>query len=242
MSLKSTEYLMHAFQKMTEGIEGYTLILLNLDGTILTWNKGVQKLKGYTSEEIVGQHVSMFYLPEDRNSLPKKLLKEAEINGRVLHIGRRIRKNGSIFWGSIEIASIKDDSGNVIGFTNLARELNDETELGHFWFDNDGVLHTRASNATHTPEKIAELRQLLGQSLHNGKLCCIADIREAILTDSGMHFSIPSVGKLYKAVAYISDPAIDANTRKVISVMPKDIPTKVFTTREAAKSWIKQYL
>jgi PAS domain S-box-containing protein len=242
MGLKSTKNLMHAFQKMTEGIEGYTLILLDFDGTILTWNKGVQKLKGYTSEEIIGQHVSMFYLPEDRNSLPKKLLQEAEEKGRVLNIGRRIRKNGTIFWGSVEIVSIKDDNGNVIGFTNLVRELNDETELGHFWFDNDGILHTRASNATHTPEKIAEFRELLKGSLHNGKLCCIADIREAILTDGGMNFSIPDLNKLYKAVAYISDSNIDANTQRVISVMPKDIPTKVFTTRESAKSWIKQYL
>src|SRR5438067_2123859 len=103
MSLQSRQTLMDVFQKMTEGIEGYTLILLDFDGTILTWNKGVQKLKGYTSEEIIGQHVSMFYLPEDRGSLPEKLLREAAEKGRVLNIGRRIRKNGTIFWGCIEI-------------------------------------------------------------------------------------------------------------------------------------------
>jgi hypothetical protein len=130
----------------------------------------------------------------------------------------------------------------VIGFTNLARELNDENELGHFWFDNDGILHTRASKATHTPEKIAEFREMLKASLHNGRLCCIADIREAILTDSGMNFSMPSVNKLYKAVAYISDSKIDPNTQRAIANMPGDIPTRVFTTREDAKTWIKQYL
>lgn len=243
MSLESRKILVSTFQKMMEGIEGYTLILLDVDGTILTWNKGVENLKGYTSEEIIGQHVSMFYLPEDRQKhLPDLLLERARLEGRVVNTGRRIRRNGSIFWGSIEISAIKDDGGDLMGFTNLARELKDESDLGSFWFDNDGILHTKASRIPHTPEKIAAFREMLTSSLGSGKLCCIADIREAILTDEGLSFAQPEVANIYKAIAYISDPEIDSTTIKAMSILPKEIPVKIFTSREAAKSWIKTFI
>src|ERR1700751_3148741 len=152
MSLRAKEELITTFQKMTEGIEGYTLILLDVDGTILTWNSGTEKLKGYKADEILGQNVSIFYLPEDRRTLPHKLLADAILTGKAIHTGRRIRKNGSIFWGSIEITTIKDDNGAIIGFTNFARELKDELDIAHFWFDNDGVLHTRSNHVEQTPE------------------------------------------------------------------------------------------
>jgi PAS domain S-box-containing protein len=243
MSFESREMLISTFQKMVEGIESYTMILLDVDGTILTWNKGVEKLKGYQASEIIGHHISMFYMPEDRQThLPERLLEKASILGRAITTGKRIRKNGTIFWGSIEIVSVKDDQGNVIGFTNLARELKDETDIGHFWFDNDGILHTRASRVPQTPERIAEFRAMLSNSLHSGKLCCIADLREAILTDEGMSFAQPEVENIYRAVAYISDPEPDVNTVRVMAMMPQSIPTRVFQNRESARSWIRQYL
>jgi PAS domain S-box-containing protein len=243
MSLESREILVNAFQQMVEGIESYTMILLDIDGTILTWNKGVERLKGYQSNEIIGQHISMFYMPEDRQTnLPQRLLEKAIKEGRTTTTGKRIKKNGTIFWGSIEITAIKDERGEVIGFTNLARELKDESELGHFWFDTDGVLHTRASKVPQTPELIAEFRRILFSNLHLDKLCCIADIREAVLTDEGMNFAKMEIEKLYKAVAYVSDLETEPNIQKVISIMPASIPVKVFRNRDAAKSWIRQYM
>ena len=111
---------------MIEEIQDYAIILLDVDGTILTWNKGVERIKGYTSEEIVGQNFNIFYLPLDRQeNLPNKLLDLARREGRAKHIGRRVRKDGSTFWGSILITAIHDDENNVVGFTKLTRELRD---------------------------------------------------------------------------------------------------------------------
>lgn len=117
-------------KKMIEEIQDYAIILLDVDGTILTWNKGVEKIKGYKDGEIIGQNFNIFYMPLDRqHGLPESLIALAKKEGRAKHIGRRVRKDGTTFWGSILITALHDDEKNVIGFTKLTRELRDnETE------------------------------------------------------------------------------------------------------------------
>lgn len=113
-------------QKMIEEVQDYAIILLDIDGTILTWNKGVEKVKGYTANEIIGQNFNIFYMPQDRQAgLPEQLINLAAKEGRAKHIGRRVRKDGSTFWGSIVITALHDEEGNVMGFTKLTRELRD---------------------------------------------------------------------------------------------------------------------
>jgi PAS domain S-box-containing protein len=243
MMIESRQLLIKTFQQMTEGVEGYTLILLDKDGTILTWNKGVEKLKGYSAEEIIGQHISMFYVSEDRQAnLPHRLLEEAKSAGRAVNMGRRIRRNGTIFLCSVEISAIKNRNGEVIGFTNLAREVKGIAEVGHFWFDSDGVLHVEANQASHTPEGIMRFRKLLESASYSGKFCCIADIRRSIANPKSLRASKQELLNKYKAVAYISDPQVDPVTETIVSLIEPEIPVKVFTTRTDAKQWIKQFL
>jgi PAS domain S-box-containing protein len=112
--------------KMIQEIQDYAIILLDIDGTILSWNKGVEKIKGYKEHEIIGQNFNIFYLPADRQAdLPGSLIRMAMKEGRARHIGRRVRKDGTTFWGSILITALHDDDGNTIGFTKLTRELGD---------------------------------------------------------------------------------------------------------------------
>lgn len=122
--MHKTLLLEHLHKKMVEEVQDYAIILLDVDGTILTWNKGVEMIKGYKSHEIVGQNFNIFYMPRDRQEgLPEKLLALATTEGRAKHIGRRVRKDGSIFWGSILITALHDDENNVVGFSKLTREL-----------------------------------------------------------------------------------------------------------------------
>jgi len=118
------ERLEDLHRKMIDEIQDYAIILLDLDGTILTWNQGAQMIKGYKAEEITGQNFCIFYLPEDRQAgLPQKLLALAAREGRAKHTGRRVRKDGTMFWGSILITALHDDDGSVVGFAKLTREL-----------------------------------------------------------------------------------------------------------------------
>jgi PAS domain S-box-containing protein len=126
------EILERLHTQMIAEIQDYAIILLDIDGTILTWNKGVEKIKGYSDKEIVGQNFRIFYMPQDRQAgLPEKLLDLAKREGRAKHIGRRVRKDGSIFWGSILITALHGEDNNVIGFTKLTRELRDN-ETGDY--------------------------------------------------------------------------------------------------------------
>jgi len=122
--MNKTERLQQLHEKMITEIQDYAIILLDVDGTILTWNKGAQSIKGYKAEEILGQNFRIFYLPRDREEkLPEKLIELAIREGRARHIGRRVRKDGTTFWGSILITALHDEEGNVIGFTKLTKEL-----------------------------------------------------------------------------------------------------------------------
>jgi PAS domain S-box-containing protein len=120
------ERLGRLHQQMIKEIQDYAIILLDIDGTILTWNKGVERIKGYKAEEIIGQNFNIFYMPQDRqDNLPGKLLELAKKEGRARHIGRRVRRDGTTFWGSILITALHDENGEVVGFTKLTKELRD---------------------------------------------------------------------------------------------------------------------
>lgn len=122
--MDKTEKLRQLHERMISEIQDYAIILLDRDGTILTWNKGAQSIKGYKENEILGQNFRIFYLPRDREEkLPEKLIDLAMKEGRARHIGRRVRKDGTTFWGSILITALHDDNGEVIGFTKLTKEL-----------------------------------------------------------------------------------------------------------------------
>ena len=114
------------YYKMVDEVEDYVIILLDKDGTILNWNAGAEKIKGYKAQEIVGKNYSAFFVKEDReNDLPQKTLKKAVLNGKATYEGWRVRKDGSMFWGYTVITALH--SGNeIIGFTKVTRDL---TEL-----------------------------------------------------------------------------------------------------------------
>jgi PAS domain S-box-containing protein len=111
------------YHKMIEEVEDYAILLLDKEGFIQNWNKGAEKIKGYKEEEIVGQNFRIFYLSEDREKkLPEKLIREATLNGKAIHEGWRLRKDGTRFWGSIVITALHEGD-KIIGFSKVTRDL-----------------------------------------------------------------------------------------------------------------------
>jgi PAS domain S-box-containing protein len=120
-ALKKSEERYH---KMIAEVEDYAILLLDDQGVIQNWNVGAEKIKGYKEAEIVGKHFRIFYIPKDRQAqLPEKLIAEASRKGKAIHEGWRQRKDGSLFWGSIVITALHDETGKVIGYSKVTRDL-----------------------------------------------------------------------------------------------------------------------
>jgi PAS domain S-box-containing protein len=109
---------------LVDTIRDYAILLLDVEGTITTWNAGAARLKGYTEQQAVGQSFSMFYTDEDRaHGLPQTLLATAAREGRVENEGWRVRRDGTRFWANVLITAIREPDGTVIGFGKVVRDL-----------------------------------------------------------------------------------------------------------------------
>lgn len=117
------------YNRMVAEVEDYVIILLDVNGYIQNWNKGAQKIKGYSADEIIGKHFSLFYSEEDnKNGVPDRLLQDAAAHGKSLHEGWRRRKDGSSFWGSVVLTAVHGDDGSVLGFTKVTRDLTEKKQ------------------------------------------------------------------------------------------------------------------
>ena len=100
------------------------VLALDPDGHVITWNEGAQRIKGYTAEEIIGRHISIFYPEEDvRAGRPSWELVVAAREGRYEHIGWRLRSDGSRFWADVVITALRDETGELRGFAKVTRDL-----------------------------------------------------------------------------------------------------------------------
>jgi PAS domain S-box-containing protein len=114
------------YQLLVESVIDYAIFALSPDGTILSWNAGGEKLKGYRPEEIIGRHFSVFYRLEERASgKPEWELEVATRDGRVEDEGWRVRKDGTTFWANVVITALRDAQGRLVGFAKVTRDLTD---------------------------------------------------------------------------------------------------------------------
>jgi PAS domain S-box-containing protein len=109
---------------LVQSARDYAIFALDTTGHVLSWNTGAERLKGYTRDEIVGRHFSVFYPPEDiAAGKPPRELVDALRDGRVEDEGWRVRKDGSWFWANVTIAVMRDQTGTVVGFAKVTRDL-----------------------------------------------------------------------------------------------------------------------
>src|SRR5437868_4868466 len=112
------------WEKMVDEVRDYAFILLDKHGDVVNWNKGAESIKGYSRQEAIGKNFRIFYTQEDQDrNLPEQLIQRASDEGRALHEGWRVRKDGSLFWGSIVMTALHDVDGEVIGFLKITRDL-----------------------------------------------------------------------------------------------------------------------
>lgn len=117
------------FRLLVEAVQDYGIFMLDPAGKVCSWNPGAQKSKGYTAEEVIGQHVSLFYTPEDvAAGMPQRGLQIALEEGRHEEESRRVRKNGEVFWAIITITNVVDAFGQHIGYANVTRDITERKQ------------------------------------------------------------------------------------------------------------------
>ena len=131
MDIKSTETSLfetnQIFELLVNAVNDYAIFFIDTEGYIKTWNMGGKRLKGYTSEEIIGKNFSIFYTEADKKrNHPQSELKLAKENGKYEEEGWRLRKDGSVFWASVVITSLNDKSGIHRGFAKVTRDLSNK--------------------------------------------------------------------------------------------------------------------
>ncbi len=121
--------ILRMLEMLVDTVRDYGVILLDPDGKVLSWNGGAERLKGWTADEIIGQHFSKFYPPEDvQRGKTEQELKEAAEHGRFEDEGWRLRKDGSRFWANVVITAVHDETGLLRGFAKVTRDITERKE------------------------------------------------------------------------------------------------------------------
>jgi len=181
------------FRLLVEGIADYAVYMLDADGFVSSWNSGAERIKGYSAEEIIGQHYSCFYGDEDlRKGKPAMALREAAGTGRFEEDGWRVRKDGSRFQANAILTALHDPKGKLVGFAKITRDLTEGRRA------EDAVQATQAelarvvrvSTLGELTASIAhEVNQPLSAIVTNANACCrilaspapdIDDVRQAL--------------------------------------------------------------
>lgn len=118
------------FRHLIEGVTDYAIFSLDKNGNVTTWNSGAQRIKGYTSDEIIGRHFSRFYPKEDAEAgMPQRVLETAAASGHYEGEGWRVRKDGTKFWSNVVVTALYNDAGELIGFSKITRDITDRRRL-----------------------------------------------------------------------------------------------------------------
>lgn len=123
------------YRRVIEGVRDYGIFALDVEGKVVSWNTGAERIKGWRAEEILGRHFSTFYPPEAREQTPLRLLDVARRDGRVEDEGWRVRRDGGRFWANVVITALRDDAGELTGFSKVTRDVTErrraEEAIGH---------------------------------------------------------------------------------------------------------------
>jgi PAS domain S-box-containing protein len=114
---------------MVNCIKDYAIFMVDPSGIIISWNKGAERIKGYTAREVVGKHINIFYTEEEiSNNEPARNLAITKEKGSFESEGWRLRKNGTLFWAQFTLTAVYDNDENLIGFAKITRDVTERKD------------------------------------------------------------------------------------------------------------------
>ena len=150
------------FRLLIDGVREYAIYMLDPEGRIQSWNKGAELIKGYTAQEVIGKHYSMFFRREDKvEGLPAWQLQRAQLHGKTEEEGWRVRKDGSAFWASIVVSPIVGPGDALLGYAKVTRDMSEQRRLHEL---------------EHSLQRMNEFLAMLGHELRNP----LAPMRNAV--------------------------------------------------------------
>jgi PAS domain S-box-containing protein len=154
------------YQMLIEAVRDYAIFMLDAQGRVASWNDGAQRIKGYSPDEIVGRHFSVFYTQEDVDAdKPARELREAAAQGRVEDEGWRVRRDGSRFWANVVISAVRDASGTLLGYAKVTRDLTERKRLASLEHANEVSTQMQVARENEQKRIARELHDDLGQQL-----------------------------------------------------------------------------
>jgi PAS domain S-box-containing protein len=145
---------------LVQGVTDYAVYMLSPEGYVSSWNSGAERIKGYTPEEIIGQHFSRFYTEEDRQAgLPLQTIETAAREGRFEREGWRVRKNGTKFFANVVVDAIHSPDGSLLGFAKITRDITERM--------NAARALEEAREALFQSQKMEAIGQLTGGIAHD---------------------------------------------------------------------------
>jgi len=223
-----------AFRLLIEAVQDYAIFLLGPAGHVRTWNPGAERAKGYAASEIIGQHFSVFYTPEEREAgRPQWLLGRAAAEGRVEDEGWRVRKDGTQFWADVILTALRDEGGALYGFAKITRDLTERRRAEEQQRNLSVEQHARAaaeealkvrdrflSVASHELKTPVATLQLSAESLLRAReLGRLDDAR----LETGLQRILRSTGRLGALVSELLDVSVLSVERDQPVRQPTDI-------------------
>lgn len=202
----------HRFELFVNAVQDYAIFMLTPDGRVMSWNNGAQRIKGYSSHEIIGQHHSIFYTPEDIGAgKPETLLAAAKDTGRVEDNGWRVRRDGSRFWADVIVTAVRDAAGVLIGYVKVTRDMTEQRRLASLEAASATSAQIQHARENEKKRIARELHDDLGQRLTALKM-------SVVLYQSEIDRIVPESAKRALAPMEGIVQQIDEMTRAVRSI------------------------
>ncbi len=151
---------------LVEAVKDYAIFMLDPEGNVLSWNAGAEHIKGYRAAEIIGRHFSCFFLPEEiQQGKPQTVLHIAAAAGRFEEEGWRLRKDGSRFWANVILSPVRDQTGQLLGFAKVTRDLTEGRQAEEIMRQSNRDLQDFATVASHDLQEPLRKIQTFGDLL-----------------------------------------------------------------------------
>jgi len=188
------------FRLLVEGVTDYSIILLDPEGHVSSWNAGARRMQGYTSDEIIGKHFSVFHAREEvAAGVPHRLLEEARTTGRVSEDAWRVRKDGTRFWANVVMTSLYNREGVLRGYAKVTQDM---------------TQRRRVEVLEETTRRVSEFLAMLAHELRNP----LAPIRNALglmkalrLDDPTLQWSRDVIDRQTKHLGRLVDDLLDVS-------------------------------